>query len=247
MRTFELLDTPLLATTYDALGQTCQDFARTDRAWAIDFANTQIVTMRKSEPRFRELTRDVDYFVPDGMPLIWCLNRRGAQLNDRVYGPIFMRRFLQTAPANSKHFLIGGSPECGRRLRERFPAANFVGGFHGRCDAAGKLDGASDAAVLAEIAERSPDYIWIGLGTPKQYGWLHRNKPLIARGVFLTVGFAFDVNAGTKRDAPLWMQRRGLTWLFRLASEPRRLLSRYLRYNSLFLYFLAKDALHKKH
>ena len=63
------------------------------------------------------------------------------------------------------------------------------------------------------------------------------------RGVILTVGFAFDVNAGMKPDAPLWMQRVGLTWVFRLASEPRRLLGRYLRYNFLFLFYLAVDGL----
>ncbi len=71
----------------------------------------------------------------------------------------------------------------------------------------------------------------------------HRQKSAIRCGVLFAFGFAFDVNSGLKKDAPAWMQRAGLTWLFRAGSEPGRLFTRYLRFNSLFLYYLAKDAL----
>jgi N-acetylglucosaminyldiphosphoundecaprenol N-acetyl-beta-D-mannosaminyltransferase len=81
------------------------------------------------------------------------------------------------------------------------------------------------------------------LGTPKQQAWVHKYKSQIRRGVVLAVGFAFDVNAGMKPDAPLWMQRVGLTWVYRLASEPRRLVTRYLKFNSLFLFYLLRDGL----
>lgn len=243
MSTIDILGTPLLVTTYDGLMAECQRLRRSRGTWAIDFTNTMIVTLRRHQPAFRELTEAQDFFVPDGMPLIWCLNHRGAQLTDRVYGPTFMRKFLGGVGLDSTHYLIGGSVDCGKKLRARFPAANFVGAFHGRCSAEGVLQGEAEDQVLAEINELSPDFIWIGLGTPKQYGWLQRQKAKVRRGVILTVGFAFDVNAGTKPDAPEWMQRRGLTWVFRAASEPRRLALRYLRYNTLFLFYLLKDAL----
>jgi N-acetylglucosaminyldiphosphoundecaprenol N-acetyl-beta-D-mannosaminyltransferase len=81
------------------------------------------------------------------------------------------------------------------------------------------------------------------MGTPKQQAWIHHYKNQIARGIILAVGFAFDVNAGTKPDAPAWMQRFGLTWVFRLLSEPRRLGPRYLQWNCLFLFYLAWDGL----
>ena len=96
---------------------------------------------------------------------------------------------------------------------------------------------------MEEINRLSPDFIWVGLGTPKQQEWISRNRPMLKRGVLLAVGFAFDVNAGTKRDAPPWMQRTGTTWLFRLVQEPRRLAPRYLRYNSLFVFYLLWDGL----
>jgi N-acetylglucosaminyldiphosphoundecaprenol N-acetyl-beta-D-mannosaminyltransferase len=158
-----------------------------------------------------------------------------------------MRRFLQAAPAGSRHYLLGGSPTCGERLRSRFPKVNFVGWFHGRCDTNGTLEGAAARQVIEEINQLSPDFIWVGLGTPKQYGWINRNRKLIKHGVLLAVGFAFDVNAGMKPDAPAWMQRAGLTWFFRMLSEPRRLAARYLRYNTMFLFYLVRDSLFSRH
>src|SRR5581483_11449535 len=107
----------------------------------------------------------------------------------------------------------------------------------------GSLAPADETQVMDEINRLSPEFIWVGFGTPKQQAWLRRYKPRVRRGVILTVGFAFDVNAGMKPDAPLWMQRFGLTWVFRLASEPRRLGMRYARYNFLFLWYLLRDGL----
>ena len=107
----------------------------------------------------------------------------------------------------------------------------------------GALEGEAERQVIDEINRLAPDYVWVGFGTPKQHAWLKRHKRLIRRGVILTVGFAFDVNAGMKPDAPAWMQRLGLTWVFRLCSEPRRLLTRYTRYNFLFLWYLCTDGL----
>ena len=237
MRTFDLLGTPLLATTYEQLIAHAHALARRGGTQAIDLTNTHIVTLRRQDRHFREITSRFDHFVPDGMPLIWCLNARGAGLRDRVYGPTFMRRALETSPAPWTHYLLGGSAECVTALRRRFGGAQIIGAHHGY------FSPNDEAKILAEINRLAPDFIWVGLGTPKQQDWIHRHKSAIARGVIFAVGFAFDVNAGLKPDAPAWMQRLGLTWLFRAASEPGRLLTRYLRYNSLFLYYLLKDGL----
>lgn len=244
-RTFDVLGTPLLATDYGVLAARCRALAREPRATALEFANTHLVALRRHDPAFAALTAATDFFLPDGMPLIWRMNALGAGLTDRVYGPAFMRRCFETAPAAFTHFLLGGSPECGKRLRAAIaqwnPAAKILGSFHGNCGADGVFPGADDDRLVEELNRLSPDFIWVGLGTPKQQAWVHRNKPRLARGILLSVGFAFDVHAGLKPDAPLWMQRRGLTWLFRLFSEPRRLAGRYLKYNSLFLWYLLRD------
>src|SRR4051812_26113886 len=115
MTALHVLGTPLMVTDYTDLALKCQQWARGPACVALDFANTQIVTMRRHEPEFRELTSQYDYFPPDGMPLVWCLNRAGARLLDRVYGPTFMRKFLTGCPAGFTHYLLGGSEECGTR------------------------------------------------------------------------------------------------------------------------------------
>jgi N-acetylglucosaminyldiphosphoundecaprenol N-acetyl-beta-D-mannosaminyltransferase len=247
MKTLHVMGTPLLVTDYSGLAGYCQRWARGPACVAVEFANTQIVTLRRHDPGFRKLTGGYDFFLPDGMPLVWCLNRAGAGLRDRVYGPTFMRKFLESVPAGFTHYLLGGTPECGATLREVFTRANpnvsFIGAFHGRCGADGWLEGAAEQEVIEEINRLSPDFIWVCFGAPKQQLWTMRHKPLLRRGVVMTVGFAFDVNAGQKPDAPEWMQRYGLTWIFRLASEPRRLGPRYVKYNLLFLYYLLRDGL----
>jgi N-acetylglucosaminyldiphosphoundecaprenol N-acetyl-beta-D-mannosaminyltransferase len=239
-----VLGTPLEVTTYAELSRRCQVFARRPCPTAIEFANTQVVTMRRHEPAFRASTQEFDYFVPDGMPLIWCMNWCGAKLEDRVYGPTFMRHLMQDTPAPFTHYLLGGSPESSGPLlnviKDWNSQTRVVGVHHGVCRPDGEL---ADPTVIDEINRLSPDFIWIALGTPKQQAWIHNHKARLRRGVILSVGFAFDANAGTKRDAPLWMQRRGLTWLFRMVTEPGRLGPRYLRYNSLFLFYLLWDGI----
>ena len=191
------------------------------------------------------MTDDFDFFIPDGMPLIWMLNWHGAGMRDRVYGPTFMRYFIQNAPEPFTHYLAGGTPECGARLskiiHEWNPTQKVVGNFHGRCQADGHLPPEEEGPFLEEINRLAPDFIWSCFGAPKQELWLHHYAGRVRRGVILTVGFAFDVNGGMKKDAPGWMQKYGMTWIYRLCSEPRRLGQRYIKFNSLFLFYLLWD------
>lgn len=241
--TFGVLGTGLVATDYAGLSDWCHARCRQPGVATVEFANTHIVTARRHEPEYWTLTDAYDYFIPDASPLAWCLRRQGAPLRERVYGPTFMRECLERTSSDFSHYLLGGSPECAAQLRERFPQARWVGGYHGQCNAQGVLSGQDDEVVMTVLDRLSPDFIWVGLGTPKQDAWVKRRKARLRRGVVLSVGFAFDVNAGLKADAPPWLQRLGLTWLFRLASEPRRLAGRYLKYNSLFLWYLLRDGL----
>lgn len=247
MKKMQVLGVPLLVTDYEELAALCLGWARESRCRLLEFVNTQIVTMQRHEPAFAAIMKSYDEQVPDGMPLVWCLNRAGAGMPDRVYGPTFMRRFLENVPPGTTHYLLGGSEECGAKLRAVFTGLNtnakFVGAFHGWCQADGMLNGEAEERIVAEINALSPDFIWVGFGTPKQQAWAQKHKHLIKRGVILTVGFAFDANAGMKPDAPAWLQRCGLTWFYRMVSEPRRLIPRYFKWNSLFLFYLVRDGL----
>jgi N-acetylglucosaminyldiphosphoundecaprenol N-acetyl-beta-D-mannosaminyltransferase len=236
-----LLGTSLLETTYGELSEFLFAKSAEPGTCAVDFTNTHIVSMRRHDQQFRKVTDCMDYFVPDGMPLIWCLNATGAGLKDRVYGPTFFRECLKASPAHIRHFFLGGDDDCLSKLlmnvRKLNPALAIAGSRNGY------FSQSLEGDIFEEIQRSNPDFIWIGMGTPRQQEWISRWKEKFPRGILLAVGFAFDVNAGTKRDAPGWMQKLGLTWMFRMLSEPRRLVTRYAKHNGLFLFYLAKAAL----
>lgn len=230
-----VLTTPLTVTTYHDLSMFCYQNRNQSRAIALDFTNTHIVTLRAHDAHFAAVTSCMDYFIPDGMPLIWLLNLQGAKIKDRVYGPTFMQECIRNSPPEVRHYFLGGSEDCLQQLLENLrrlnPRLNVVGARNGY------FPEADWRIVAEEIRRAGPDMIWLGLGTPKQQEFIAAHKNSVDYGIWLAVGFAFDVNAGTKRDAPKWMQKAGLTWLYRLCQEPRRLLTRYLKYNSLFIYY----------
>src|SRR5207249_895198 len=130
-----VLGTALEVTCYAELAGRCQKLAKEPRSVAIEFANTQVVTMRRHEAGFRQRTEAFDYFAPDGMPLLWCMNWCGAGLEDRVYGPVFMRVLMRATPAPFTHYLLGGSPEASAPLLKAIQEWNantqVVGTHHG--------------------------------------------------------------------------------------------------------------------
>ncbi len=204
--------------------------------WSVDFTNVQIVTMRRTEPTFREMTSRVDAFIPDSEVLRWAVNWRGGAMSERVYGPDFLAHAIRHSSPTTRHYFLGGNEACLAALLQNIkqlnPAFQVVGSRNGY------FKEEASAKIISDIRATDPDFIWIGLGTPKQQAFIHNYKHALPRGVWLAVGFAFDVNAGTKKDAPRFLQRLGLTWVFRLLSEPRRLFGRYVKYNSLFIKYL---------
>jgi N-acetylglucosaminyldiphosphoundecaprenol N-acetyl-beta-D-mannosaminyltransferase len=181
------------------------------------------------------------------MPVVWLGRRQGHPEVARTYGPDLMTRLCATEDGRGlRHFFYGGTADvCARlvhRLKEKFPdiivAGTFAPEYMPRAEAvSGRVKNLINAA--------RPDILWVALGSPKQDFWMQINRPLLDAPVMIGVGAAFDFLAGVKPQAPRWMQRSGLEWLFRLCSEPKRLWKRYLIGNTLFIWWLAKDALFK--
>jgi N-acetylglucosaminyldiphosphoundecaprenol N-acetyl-beta-D-mannosaminyltransferase len=213
-----------------------QRLARLGRPAAVCAANTQIVSAAYWRNPFCRAMAKFDLLLPDGMPLVWCLNAQGAKLRDRVYGPIFMERMLGDSPRSWKHFLFGGTPQCLTELQEaigaRFPDVTVAGVLSPPFR---RWEEADLASFTAAIKTADPDFIWVALGGIKQEEWIADNLHRFNRGVFLAVGDAFELLAGRRPMAPVWMQRSGLGWVFRLCQEPGRLWKRYLVYNTLFV------------
>ena len=201
------------------------------------------------DPALRSIHNDADMVTPDGMPLVWIGWASGHDRMTRVYGPdLLLAMCAASAPHQPRHFFFGGTPDVLSRLTERlcqrFPYLVVCGTnsppFH-------DLNDAEDARLISGINATSPDIVWVGLGTPKQERWMAAHLGRIDAPVMIGVGAAFDFVAGSKRQAPRWMQRNGLEWLFRLVSEPRRLGRRYLVNNPAFLWQLLLQSIGVRH
>ncbi|GEP11601.1 WecB/TagA/CpsF family glycosyltransferase [Methylobacterium gnaphalii] len=167
--------------------------------------------------------------TPDGMPLVWMARRLGFDRVSRVYGPDLMREVSRLSPERGyRHFYFGGGPGLAQTLeaslRETYPGIDVVGTLSPPFRPVTEEE---DNAIVEAINAAKPDIVWVGLSTPKQERWMSAHRDRIEAPVMIGVGAAFDFLAGTKRQAPRWMQRNGLEWAFRLASEPRRLGRRY--------------------
>lgn len=245
METCQVLGTPLAVTDYSGAVEQVREWAqRADAPYCVAAANTHVVTLGRTEPRFREALDRCDLILPDGMPLVWVMNRSlGEPLIDRVYGPTFMLRCLEaTQGAPWKHLFIGGSEELlgalEAKLKERFPALQMAQSYS---PPFGQWPADEDERIVAHIRESGAQFVWLGLGCPKQEYWIAKNKDRFPPGIYLAVGAAFAFHACRVKQAPLWIQRIGMEWLFRLLAEPRRLWRRYFVFNSLFLWYLARD------
>ena len=189
----------------------------------------------------REIHNAAGLVTPDGMPLVWISRLKGHRHVSRVYGPDLMLAMCERSRERGyRHYLYGGMagvPEkLAAGLQSRFPGLS-VAGIHSPPFRA--LSAEEDEEVTRLINEAAPDIVWVGLGTPKQERWMASHVGKLTAPVLVGVGAAFDFHSGSKRQAPRGMQRSGLEWLFRLATEPRRLWRRYLINNPRFIIAVA--------
>jgi N-acetylglucosaminyldiphosphoundecaprenol N-acetyl-beta-D-mannosaminyltransferase len=192
----------------------------------------------QSDPALLRIHNHSGLTAPDGMPMVWAGKRAGAEHMSRVYGPDLMLEVCSRSVAEGwKHFFYGGKegvPELlEARLTGRFPGLNVVGTHSPPFR---DLTEAEAGAVAEAINAANPDFVWVGLSTPKQERWMDANISRLQAPAVLGVGAAFDIHAGLLPQAPGWMQRRGLEWLYRLLKEPRRLWKRYLGNNPRFVW-----------
>ncbi len=197
------------------------------------------------DPALRRALDGAWAVFPDGSPIAWLQRREGARGATRVAGPDLMARVFDVGQADGlRHYLYGSTApvleNMTRRLSNSYPDATICGTAFD-VDARGmafEIDAPEAAISVETIKSAEPHIIWCGLGVPKQELWMRYHAPNLAPALVVGVGAAFDFIAGNKSRAPRAMQRLGLEWLYRLATEPRRLSGRYLRTNSEFLALL---------
>jgi N-acetylglucosaminyldiphosphoundecaprenol N-acetyl-beta-D-mannosaminyltransferase len=212
---------------------------------ALHFATAHTLVEAHDDPHLRDALSH-GLVQPDGMPLVWLGRARSLGV-ERVCGPDFMPALIEQGIRFGRtHYFYGGAPgvpeALAARLTARYPGLQVVGAVSPPFR---PLTDAEADAVAAEINAAQPDYVWVGLGTPKQDLWVATFRSRLRAPALLAVGAAFDFHAGRRRRAPKWMQRSGTEWIYRLATEPRRLAGRYTRANARFLRLLIEDRLRR--
>ena len=195
-----------------------------------------IITAHEDE-QFRDILNDGTIVTPDGMPVVWAMRSFGARNQQRVYGPTLMLHVCESAARlGHRIFLYGTRPSTltalSQNLKANFPSLQIAGAY---APPFRPLTPEEDAECVKAIHDSGADLIFVGLSTPKQERWMVAHRETLAGTVMIGVGAAFDFHAKQLRQAPAWMQRSGLEWLFRLICEPARLWRRYLLTTPRFL------------
>lgn len=198
------------------------------RRMRVHFAAMHTFVEASKDPELRELLNEAELIAPDGMPMVWLGRRQGKRV-ERFCGPDVMPAILDRSRAfGFSHFFYGGQPGAVEALvetlRTRFPGLNVAGVY---TPPFRPLTPGEQGDIAQMINDSGADFVWVALGSPKQDRWLASFRPLLKASVLLAVGAAFDFENGRVKRAPRWAQRAGVEWLFRLASEPRRLFWRY--------------------
>ncbi|MCU1335630.1 MAG: glycosyl transferase, WecB/TagA/CpsF family [Bryobacterales bacterium] len=231
-------------TNYAEVTEMCRDWIAMRRsgnpgamARYICVASVHGVVTARDDHQVARFLNEADIVTPDGMPLVWALRSFGIKGQRRVYGPDLMLRLCESAAKHGHRvFLYGGREDSLRdlrmRLRIRIPRLRIVGSY---APPFRPLTPSETDLVRKLILMSDADMVFVGISTPKQERWMHENREALPGIVMVGVGAAFDFHAGRVRQAPGWMQRNGLEWLFRLVMEPARLWRRYLLVTPRFL------------
>ncbi|MEO1351139.1 MAG: WecB/TagA/CpsF family glycosyltransferase [Cyanobacteria bacterium J06635_15] len=224
------------ATNYQDVCDRIQFWKATQRSCYIVAANVHMLMTTYWQPNYRRVLQRAALVTPDGMPLVWGLRLLGIKQQPRVYGPDLMLAWCdRAAQIESPIYLYGGTPEMLTKLRARlqqqYPNLK-IAGYHS--PPFRTLTPQEEAQDIKKIHQSGAEVVFVGLGCPKQEYWMARQAGQL-RAVMVGVGAAFSFHSGEVSQAPRWMMKSGLEWLFRLWQEPQRLWVRYLLNNPLFL------------
>lgn len=231
-------------TSYSDLVEKCRAWisgrrsgAATPQARYLCFLSVHGIMEARDDQEVGAIFNAADIVAPDGMPVVWALRSFGFKGQQRVYGPTAMLHLCEDASRHGHRvFLYGGTEESLRDLTVRlaawYPALRIVGAYSPPFRPLRKEE---DDLVVRRILESDADLVLVGISTPKQERWMFAHRERLPGVVLAGVGAAFDFHAGRVRQAPGWIQKRGLEWLFRLVMEPRRLWRRYVLTTPRFL------------
>ena len=200
-------------------------------------ANVHTTVTASEDEAYLKVQNGAVMVLPDGGPLSAYSRRHDFEEARRVTGPDLMLRLLSISPAKGyRHFFYGSTEQTLELMRKRlnvdYPGLQVCGMISPPFRA---LTAEEDAAIVEKINEAKPDFVWVGLGAPKQEIWMNQHQGRVG-GLMIGVGAGFDYYAGNIKRAPMWMQKCSLEWLYRLLQDPKRLFKRYFYTNTKFIW-----------
>jgi N-acetylglucosaminyldiphosphoundecaprenol N-acetyl-beta-D-mannosaminyltransferase len=229
----EVLGVPIGCDGLDAAVETVDGWISDRGRGYACLVNVHLIQTARRSPELSGALRHADLSLPDGAPVAWLAGHLRQEPVQRVTGSDLFDALCSSR--TRRHFFLGSTPETLERLTravvDRYPHAEVCGTYS---PPFGPLEERECAEMVTRANDAMADIVWVGLGAPKQELWLHANRPRLTAPAVIGVGAVFDFAGGTKTRAPAWMQRAGLEWAHRLATEPRRLWRRYLLTNTTF-------------
>jgi N-acetylglucosaminyldiphosphoundecaprenol N-acetyl-beta-D-mannosaminyltransferase len=213
VKTVDVIGLPVAVTNYSRAIEWIFEHARkNDRAYGVEAASSHVPTLARHDKNFAAVMEKFSLICPDGMPVLWSVNRglaKEEKLTDRVYGPNLMLNTIQASEGHEdlKHFFLGGSPSTLKKLQDRFandnPNASIVGVYSPPFREWSEED---LQEMIDRIKESGANLIWVGLGCPKQETWIAQNLERLPAGCYFGIGAAFAFHAGEVDQAPAALQ-----------------------------------------
>ena len=248
--TCDCMGVPVVATNLKSAVHTVCGHLQEHRGDYMTFVNVHTLVTAVENGEYKRAQEMSAYSFADGTPVAKLQRKKGYIEAKRVAGPDFMDAVLKISPDKGyRHYFYGSMPDnIGRLVKavsEKYPGVEIVGSCAPEFVETMDADTFEEifAKDIAEIEKASPDFIWVGLGAPKQELWMMHAQGCVS-GLMAGVGAAFDFMSGEKRRAPVVLQKLGLEWFYRLMQDPRRLFPRYIETNIKFLKLCLKDSLH---
>ncbi len=194
-----------------------------DKLGIIYTPNTEIIMKAQDDPEFKVILNEGDLVIPDGIGVVLASKIHHLGLSERVPGIELMTMMLEYCNRTGKSiYLFGGQPNvadlAAQKIKESYPNLKIVGTRDGFFESSQEIN------ILDEINEKKPDILFVALGAPKQEKWINKYKKTINAKVAMGVGGSLDVWAGTVKRAPVFFQKTGLEWFYRLLKQPTRIL-----------------------
>jgi N-acetylglucosaminyldiphosphoundecaprenol N-acetyl-beta-D-mannosaminyltransferase len=242
-----LLGMKLDPTSYTEATNEIIAWAKASECHTVCAASAHMVLESFDSCQVRTAINSIDLVVSDGMPLVWWLRSQGVKNQQRVYGPSLMLHVCQAAASGGIPIGLYGSTQevitaLVRNLQFRFPHLHID---YIKSPPFRTLNSIEDDEDVRQINASGIKILFVGLGCPKQEIWITEHKNRV-QAVMIAIGAAFQFHAGLVKQAPVWIQKLGFEWLFRLTQEPKRLWKRYAEIVPRFLFLITREFLFQK-